>query len=452
MRRFRKMVWKEGMFITPHHFQQWDRYHEAVTDYRQRVSSPFSWGVLDLEIDTDALLNENVVVTTIHAIFADGTVVHAPEIDELPPARPLSGLSQPIPSTIEIFLGIPLEKEGQPNYAFPGDVSGASRLFRYHMDNVAVQDLVLGENEKELMTARKNLQLLFSGEILDDFEKIKIAEIGRNAAGEYVVMPSYIPPCLGMESSARLKTILRGLLEALSAKSRSLSAQRREKSSGAVEFGVSEITHFWLLHTINGIIPILAHFLRHSRLHPECLYRELARLIGQLLTFASQGMAQEIIPYVHDNLGETFDKIDSQIRDLLEIVIPANWVQIPLEKTKPTTWIGRISDERIFSEAAFLLTVKSDISEARLRDTLPKKIKIGALNDIDTIINAALQGIEISHTTSPPGALPVKLGHQYFRLDHHGEFWESIRQSRTIAIYIPAEFGAIHIELIAVKE
>ena len=47
MKRVGKVVWGEGMFLTPHLFQQADRYHEHVLDFRLRSQTPFGWGVTE---------------------------------------------------------------------------------------------------------------------------------------------------------------------------------------------------------------------------------------------------------------------------------------------------------------------------------------------------------------------------------------------------------------------
>ena len=63
MEPFQKIIWSEGMFLTPHHFQQWDNYYEGLLNQRFEHLSPFNWGVADLTIDGDALTNGQVVIT-----------------------------------------------------------------------------------------------------------------------------------------------------------------------------------------------------------------------------------------------------------------------------------------------------------------------------------------------------------------------------------------------------
>ena len=50
-----KVLWTEGLFLQPHHFQQADRYTEALVTGLARRILPYAWGVTTLEIDEAAL-------------------------------------------------------------------------------------------------------------------------------------------------------------------------------------------------------------------------------------------------------------------------------------------------------------------------------------------------------------------------------------------------------------
>ncbi len=51
----RKVVWSEGMLLTPQHFQQWDRHYEGLIAERFRTHDTFAWGITALDIDRDGL-------------------------------------------------------------------------------------------------------------------------------------------------------------------------------------------------------------------------------------------------------------------------------------------------------------------------------------------------------------------------------------------------------------
>ena len=51
----RKVVWAEGMFLRPQHFQQQERYLEFFAHSRALASEGYFWGFHELEIDVEAL-------------------------------------------------------------------------------------------------------------------------------------------------------------------------------------------------------------------------------------------------------------------------------------------------------------------------------------------------------------------------------------------------------------
>ena len=50
-----RVVWREGMFLRPQHFQQQDRYAEALMRAGLRAGHLQGWGFSALEIDPAAL-------------------------------------------------------------------------------------------------------------------------------------------------------------------------------------------------------------------------------------------------------------------------------------------------------------------------------------------------------------------------------------------------------------
>ena len=59
-----KILWGEGLFLRPQHFQRQDLYHEARLAEFSRAAHPYLWGVRKLKIDSDALASGCAAVTT----------------------------------------------------------------------------------------------------------------------------------------------------------------------------------------------------------------------------------------------------------------------------------------------------------------------------------------------------------------------------------------------------
>jgi type VI secretion system protein ImpJ len=440
-----KVVWTEGMFLTPHHFQQWDRYHEALLIERVRALTPFAWGVSELDIDPDGLVNGYCSVLRLRAVMPDGLAVNIPEEDRPPETAAFGELFAPAMEHLAVFVGVPVERAGAPNCRLPD--ATPSRPTRYAADPIKVADENTGENPREIVVARRTVKLFFSGQDMADYVTLKIAELVRTPGGTVILRDGYVPPCLAVSASGYLMRLIRGLLEVLSAKSGVLSTQR----PAAGEAGATDVSKWFLLQTVNGAIPILGHVAHVGRIHPEALYLVLARLAAELATCSPEGSPKDLPLYQHAELSQTFKGLEQKIRSILEMATPVRHATIPLEVSRENVWVGRVSDERLLTAAQFYV-IAGELPEEQLKDAVPRRIKVGALTDVDLIVTAAMPGVRLYHTPRPPGGVPIRPGYQCFRLENHGDFWDSICRSRSIAFYVPADLRGVRLELIAVKE
>lgn len=449
MSKYRKIVWNEGMLLTPHHFQQWDNYHEELLNSRIRSVLPFEYGIIDLQINREGISNGDFQITNCHAVMPDGLMINVPDAEGVPDLRPVGNHFHPEAEKLGVHLAIPARKLGEANFQANGAKSSAN--LRYLQEGALVKDETSGSNEQPVAYAKSNLRVIFDDELRDGFTSIKIAELERTQTGQLKISENYIPPVLKTSASTWLVNMLRQLVEILIAKSSSLGEQRRQKNASLADFTTSEIAVFWLLHTINSSIPAMSHYFRSPLLHPEDLYMEMARLVGKLLTFSIEEHPKDIVKYDHDDLYSTFSKLSAQLRELLETVIPSRCVPIPLEKTRETLYVGRIEDERLFKDAGFYLAVSAKMAESKLIESVPRVTKIGSRDVIDTIIGSALPGVVLTHISPPPAPIPSRVGFQYFTLDTIGPYWDGIKGSKVISVYVPEEIPDEQVELYAVK-
>src|SRR5687767_1895117 len=168
------------MFLTPHHFQQADRYYEHLITRRIRAVRSYGWGICRLGVNTDALANGEFVLSKCSAILPDGLAVDTPDLDPLPPARPIEGFFDAKRNSLGVYLASPLARAGA--VAFSPDGASDGRPTRYHRRSLAAADENTGGSEREVVLAAKTLRVLFEGEPLDDFATLKIAELTRTAA------------------------------------------------------------------------------------------------------------------------------------------------------------------------------------------------------------------------------------------------------------------------------
>ena len=80
-----RVVWEEGMYLAPHHFQAQRRYVEDALAGAVAALFPFPWGVSTLALDTEALANGTLALARARGILPDGTPFNLPDADALPP-------------------------------------------------------------------------------------------------------------------------------------------------------------------------------------------------------------------------------------------------------------------------------------------------------------------------------------------------------------------------------
>jgi len=92
--------------------------------------------------------------------------------------------------------------------------------------------------------------------------------------------------------------------------------------------------------------------------------------------------------------------------------------------------------------------VSADAEEAAIIRKVPQLVKVCSATHIERLINQALPGVRLTHVPNPPSEIPVKLRYQYFALNQSGSAWDSIRQSRNFAAYVPSDLPNPNMELL----
>ena len=442
----RKVVWSEGMLLTPQHFQAWDRHLEGLIAERFRTNDQFAWGVTGLDIDRDGLANGRLTLLKCTAVLPDGMTLDIPDQDAAPPTRTFTDLFQTGMESLSVYVGLPIERPDGLTCQL-GKESGA-RPPRFLAEHLEVIDTTTGDNPREVLVAKKNLRLFFTGEETADTVAIKVAELIRLPTGAVGLKETYIPPCLWISASPYLLRLLRGLIELLVAKRSNFSDAQR----GVMELIGSDLAKFALVAAVSTHLPVLQHLSQLERVHPELLYVAMLRLAGQSLMLVPPSESLDLPPYQHENLSATFEGLDKRIRSIIEGVTPTRYITIPLDNSGDNVWVGRVPESRLFASAQFFVMASGDLPEDQMRNLVPHQVKIGSPSKLKEIVAAAMPGVKLYHTPRPPATLPMKLGTQYFRLDDRGVFWEEIKKSQVVALHVPESLQGIRIQLVAAKE
>lgn len=446
MHRSAKILWGEGLFLRPQHFQQQDVHFDACLNQVLRQAQAYPWGIRRASLDPDALRSNVLRLESLDAVFQDGSLVEAPGAHPAPPSRNLDDIQLGATHAV-VFACLPTLNPFGGNSSEGDAIS--SRNARFVVNRRMVADLCTDALEAEVATLHANVRLMVDSENRDGHYCLPVARIARNASGQWEVDESYIPPLIEIDGSSRLASIVRRLLDIMQVKSQALAATHRERVKSVVEYGTSDIASFWLLHSVNRSFPLLSHY-ANTPTHPETLYRLLAQLCGELLTFSSELGLRDIPPYRHSDPTEVFNRLDDLIRGLLETVISNRYVAIPLINSKPSFFVGRLDSERLVENVDYYLSVSGDIPAAQLIEMTTMKLKAGSPDDVEKILNSALPGVRLVHAAQTPSALPVRVGNHYFVLEPQGQIFERMCKARSICIYVPQSLLELKLELFAV--
>jgi type VI secretion system protein ImpJ len=244
--------------------------------------------------------------------------------------------------------------------------------------------------------------------------------------------------------------IARRLVEILSAKSSILAGGRRQRSASLADFTAADIAGFWLLYTVNSNLPILRHLYESGHAHPEKLFRILSALGGALSTFSLKIQPRDLPSYDHDDLGPCFSNLDEKLRELLETVVPSNFISLPLKLVQPSIYSTAIEDDKYLVGTKLYLAVSSTLNEADLAKKVPQLVKVCSANQIERLVRMALPGIPLTHMVRPPASIPVKLNYQYFSLNQSGQAWDTVGKARNLAAFVPSDIGTPQLELIII--
>jgi type VI secretion system protein ImpJ len=439
-----KVLWTEGLFLQPHHFQQADRHVEALVAGLARRVVPYAWGVSRLEIDTEVLKVGQFAIRSCAGLTQDGTVFRVPEAEDHPPA-----LDVPLETKdCIVYLSVPQRRQG----AAEAESTGAELSnTRFRMAELEVTDTA-GSGRKTTMLTVGKLRLQFALEVDDLADRlvIPIARIIEVKPDQEVILDNaFVPSCLDIRAAPPLAGFAQELEGLLAHRMAALSG--RIAQAGTTK-GSAEIQDFLLLQSINRLLPVVRHFLSIENVHPVQFYRDCVGLAGELATFmAPQKHPPEFPDYQHHDLTKTFSTVIRLLRQYLSSVLEQTAVAIPLDPRKYGISVGVIADRKLISTAGFVLAVSADVPSENIRRHFAGQAKVGSVEEIRQLVNSALPGIPMRPLPVAPRQIPYAANVVYFELDRDSPIWGRMTTSGGVAVHVAGEYPGLTMELWAIR-
>lgn len=442
-----RVIWSEGLFLQPQHFQQQERYFDHEIHIRTAHFHGHCHGFHQLQLDPDLLLAGKVGILKASGYFPDGTHFSIPDKDPAPPCLDFANAVK----SGKVYLSL-----AKPHWAgrhlgwTPEETPTNNRSpLKYLAETTEISSVYDPELEPSAVDLAR-LNLFLSAEHLhqEGHVQLAICEFRESRNSEIQLIDAFIEPCLCSLQNANIRRILEAVLALLESKINQLRQRRVRKGS----HNSSEIGDFLLLQACVQHRLIVAHLLRSKQVHPEAAYLRLLACLGAVTLYGDDTAADFLPNYDHDNLRLAFDAVFTALRNALAGLHDQHAVQIPLMQKQAGVHLGQITDRTLLVNAHFYLTVHAAAPEELVQRQFPSTVKIGPVEKLRDLVNLNLPGVRLKHVQQAHAALPYYADHLYFQLETRTDpLWKMLDQTGHIAIHYAGDLPELRLELWAVR-
>ncbi len=438
-----RVIWSEGLFIKPQHFQQQFRHSE--NQLKQQINSvhEFMYGLMSVQINSEYLNFGRIALVSASGITPDGTPFDFPLLDDLP--EPVDVEDAAFANQL-IYLAIPMREDSMQEISWPQDMGHS----RYKACTQMARDIHSREGDDvELDVAKVNLRLMFEKDDRSAYSALPIARILEKRPDGSVVLDPHFMPC---SMSVRAIPYLSRFVGEMGGLMRERAKNIAERLAQPSQSGVAEVTDFMLLQVLNRVHQWFTHLSRLAVLHPERLYEALLQVASELITYTRDNRLPELFPaYEHENPQRSFTPLIQSLQQSLSTVLEPKAVSIPLEKRKYGLMGAAIGDRSLLETADFIIAVKANLPLETLRKQFIHQTKVASVERIRDLISLQLPGIPLISLPVAPRQLPYHAGFTYFQLDRNSVNWEMLKESNGFAFHVAGDIPQLDLQFWAIR-
>lgn len=446
---YNKVLWNEGLFLLPQHFQQQERYLEHHAHRRSLPLSPFFWGFSRYVIDDESLLLGKLVLREVSGIFNDGTPFDIPYTS--PPPLPLNIRPQHLEQ--DIYLAVPVRI---PNGLEVQAEEQLGSLARYEIFEQELRDSAANESaEKTLQLVRLRLRLLPADEMNDGWMGMPIARIRNVQPDGKVELHSaqHIPPINAVGASALLKDWLGNVHGLVRLRAQAL-AQRLAGEGAAGTQQAAEVADYLLLQILNRFEPLLEHMLSVDYTPPVDLYTSLRCMIAELATYArpAQRRAKDHSAYQHEAPYACFKPLIDDLQLLLNEVLVRSAQNIPIQARGHGMYLAVMAPGQASEFGSLVLAVNAQMPMETLQTRFVAQSKLAPSDLLNDIVRSHLPGLLLQAMPVPPRQIPFNANHIYFEIARRGNLWEQVERDGGLALQVAGDFPGLSLQLWGIRE
>lgn len=424
------IVWREGTFIRPQHFQQQDRQIRTSFMKHTKELQSNSFGFFTFEIDSSLLGTGKLVLNKASGVLPDGEL-----FDISSQSHTLSVNIKEGDSSKYVYLALPILSEGSNEVYFEDE---KEKLTRYvAKNNTNVPNINSNENSNaDLLCTSFNFKLLLENDLDDSYIALKIAKIGAiSPSGMVSLDENFNPVFLHLNGTKKLVNSIKDLISMIEYRAEKLAEKLSESAVQATELG-----DYLMLQLINKSKTRIYYYLSQDRLHPADLYLELISFLSELAVFMKKEKRLSNEPkYIHQEQNECFDFVLKELKDMLNVVLEQNSISIPIKKHKFGVMVAKLPDFKVLTNSTFILAIYADVQNDKLIKFLLSNLKIGTTENIRNLVNYHLAGFKIKYLSAAPRQIPYRMNYIYFKIELDKGNIKELKKSTGFAFHLSKE-------------
>jgi type VI secretion system ImpJ/VasE family protein len=443
--------WNDGQFLQPHHFQYQQKILADYVRLNRRLIMHYPYGLIDLELDLEALEENRIAVKRFSAIMKNGLELSMPGNCILKPLD-LSEALKGNPEKLTVYVAVPDWSELEANLA---DENHTWEKKLYLTQKKRLRDENSGDNEITFITRKLNARLVSDVDDNKDMQLLPVIRLNviTSKMNQHTVKQdeSYIPPFMLTttddplyDMTINLMSDIRRCRDKLQDTVRTFSTSFATVSAPGPESPEETLTHTEMFSQIRTILLMrqvtlydtrLASLVTDNAITPFELYVELASFLAELMGVNPYNSIKEIRRYDHDDRLPVFSELFKDIRSFVRSEGGAGYIRLDFSPTKEGgDFFVPVKPENLANISELYITIKTSADSL---DTI-RAIEQG---DTFRLINPSskslrIRGIKLVEMRYPPRFLPVMDWTLWFKLDvdESSKVWREMCEERGMMI------------------
>jgi type VI secretion system protein ImpJ len=431
------IVWTEGMFIAPQHFQYSDK---SIRRYVNELGRLDLYGddngVSELQINESSLKEGKLSVKSAAGILPDRTFFKLSKeiVLDIPDG------------TVDrvVNLSVPLALSGSTHIGSEGT---HTPMYRRAM---TLHDTTDSDNEPiEAEVAEIGMVLKMSHEDLSNYTSIPFCRIlEKTPEGRVVLDKAYMPRAISLLAN---NVLLERLDEVLAlGRARAKNSASRILSMHETQTEMSLMGERFELMALNKWVLRLQNLVAHPLRSPHKAYECLTGMLVEMLAISGKTTPPAVV-YNYQKPTENFGAAINTLRHMLalekhENVIELSWNEELFEKRRLLRLV--LPRKLLAEQRRPFLGISAPDSAEPLKELVPLACKLAGLSSMPDLVGRGLPGMKLTALSTAPAELRPKSNGAFFSIDTTTLEWKNLVDNREVlALHVDDRIKSIEATL-----